>query len=660
MSKQKATFAPGKSELFWCDDCNLPLISGECSTCKRPGRPIELAPPGDVRLCSRRGRELLIELFEESFGFSDFLRDGIILLNKIAGLDRRDQVILDNRHIATLWFDVAVGRHRLDLEASCSSLLAAHARRGLVVCDESILKGHIKGKWLSEDAILSRPAEILEGDNLVLKIGRLSGVGIVRKKGTGEPSIRIKDVTKAEFKRGEKRPGLPELLSANEMALKELERVALKEIKSYTSKSRLPVNVSFSGGKDSLACLCLAQKALFRPDVIFINTGLEYPETVQYVRDLSRSLKLRLFEIMGEEGFFERVRTFGPPAKDYRWCCKTNKLGPMTTFLKEHYPKGCVTIDGRRIYESFNRASIGLVERNPYVPGQTTLAPIRSWRALEVMLYIHWNGIEPNPLYEEDLERIGCWLCPAALQSEFSGLLETHPDLHEEWSSFLLNYAKEKGLDRRYADWGLWRWKRHPPKILELAREHHLDLRARAADADGGEVGVADGGRDGAKDGGGKGGWNVDGVSLEAVRGRSPCGLEHSIEARLGAPLNHPFEFVAGGLAALGEVKHSQELGAAILTNRKGRATVFAGGHIMIIAGKRESEEMLLDVCHSMLRIQMCTGCRICEKSCPRGAISVDGCMRIDGSKCNHCGRCFSGCISTERARRICSEIIRE
>jgi predicted RNA-binding protein with PUA domain len=28
------------------------------------------------------------------------------LLNKIAGLDRRDQVILGGRHIATLWFDV--------------------------------------------------------------------------------------------------------------------------------------------------------------------------------------------------------------------------------------------------------------------------------------------------------------------------------------------------------------------------------------------------------------------------------------------------------------------------------------------------------------------------------------------------------------------------
>ena len=88
---------------------------------------------------------------------------------------------------------------------------------------------------------------------------------------------------------------------------------------------------------------------------------------------------------------FEQVQNFGPPAKDFRWCCKTNKLGPMTSFLEQHYPKGCVTIEGRRIYESFNRSTIKAVERNPYVPSQTTLSPIRNWRALEVMLYIYWN-----------------------------------------------------------------------------------------------------------------------------------------------------------------------------------------------------------------------------------------------------------------------------
>ncbi|MGB5099403.1 MAG: phosphoadenosine phosphosulfate reductase family protein, partial [Methanothrix sp.] len=540
---------------------------------------MELAPPGDIRLCSRAAKELLSLLFTQNYGCADFLKSRVILLNKIAGLDRRDQVILEGRHIATLWFDVTAGCHKLDLETFGAALLSSRAKKSLVECDDSILKGHIKGKWLQEEKIISGPSALDEGQNVVLKIGKFSGVGVARKRADGSLSIRIKDVTKNGFTLQEKRPSLQDIVSANEGHLKSLEKAAISEIKNYLSKNRLPVNVSFSGGKDSLACLCIAQKILSRPEVLFINTGLEFPETVEYVRGLCAAQKLRLQEIKGESDFFEDVRSFGPPAKDFRWCCKTNKLGPITAFLNEHYPKGCVTIEGRRIYESFNRSSIRAVERNPYVPSQTTLAPIRSWRALEVMLYIYWNKMQPNPLYEEDFERIGCWLCPAALQSEFASLKVTHPWLFDRWTASLRDWAKENGLDKRYIDWGFWRWKRHPPKMLEIAREHNIRLHLSAA--------------------------GKDEITLQALRGRSPCGLEYSIEATLCAPQNHPFSQVAAALNILGEVKYEEDLGAAVIKTEKGRVTAFANGHIMIIAGKEQAEELLRDVCETVLRVQM-------------------------------------------------------
>ena len=625
------TFTPGKSELFWCDQCNLPLLSDECSACKSPGRKIEISPPGDIRLCSERGRDILLKLFDEVYGCSDFLEGRIILLNKIAGLDRRDQVILDGRHIATLWFDVPSESFRLDLEPWGAALLANRANKGLVTCDERALKGHIKGKWLAEEAIIRGPARLQEGDNLVLRIGKFSAVGVARQRADGRISIRIKDVTKSSFIHSEKRPAIQDAVAANVNQLKALEKAALSEIKSYLSRNRLPVNVSFSGGKDSLACLCLAEKVISRPEILFINTGLEFPETVNYVREMAESRKLRLKEIKAEGSFFEQVEIFGPPAKDYRWCCKTNKLGPMTDFLKRNYPKGCVTIEGRRIYESFNRSTIGSVERNPYVPGQTTLAPIRSWRALEVMFYIYWKDIEPNPLYQEDFERIGCWLCPAALQSEFAALKATHPMLYQRWKAWLYDWAGENNLGHRYIDWGFWRWKRHPPKIRELATEHNIDL----------VLGTS--GR--------------DEVQLRAVRGRSPCGLEYSIEAMLSSPQNHPFASVAGALPILGEVKYAEELGAAVVETDKGRISVFANGQIMIIAGKDEAEELLQSVCRTILRSQFCTRCKICEKNCPRGAISVSDAISIDGNKCDRCQKCAKGCIADERARRIMAGI---
>lgn len=584
---------------------------------------------------------MLKELFLRDFGYADFLEGRIILLNKIAGIDRRDQVFLEGHHIATLWFDITAGSYRLDLETAGAALLAqpqGRAGKNVVTCSEALLRGHIKGKWISKESIQSQPEDLFEGDNVILRIGKFSGVGVVRRRQDGSKSIRIKDVTQKEFKLSDRRASQEDVIKANEPYLKRLEKTALGELMDFLARTRLPVNVSFSGGKDSLAALCLCLKVRPKPDVLFIDTGLEFPETVDYVRRLSASKKLKLHVIEGQGDFFDEAQSFGPPAKDFRWCCKTHKLGPLASFIGKHYPKGCVTMEGRRIYESFNRSRINFIERNPYVPGQTTLCPIRNWTALEVMLYIYWNHLEPNPLYEEDFERIGCWLCPASLQSEFASLKKTHPQMHEQWTAFLQSWAEKSNLDSRYADWGFWRWRRHPPKMLEIAKAHDIDLQvASGASGDKKEIG------------------------LEAVRGRSPCGLEYSIEANLTVPQNHPFPAVANALCMIGgmigDVKYSEDLGAAIIKTDKGRCTVFASGHIMIIAPKKEAEELLENVVETVLRVQTCTRCGICEKRCKRGAVKVRDTITIDEKRCNRCGRCAEGCIVADRAAKMLRKI---
>lgn len=629
MQKTTRTFSPGRSDIFWCPSCMVPLLSERCA-CGCIGTHISISPPADVRICSVRGLERLNGLFLRDFGCADFLEGRIVLLNKIAGIDRRDQVFLEGHHIATLSFDITTEAYRLDIEVAGAAMLAKRAIKNVVVCSESLLKGHIKGKWVSSKSIQSRPERLSEGDCVILRIGKFSGVGVVRRRQDGSKSIRILDVTQKDLKLSDRRATLEDVIRANEPHLKELEKTALGELRGFFAKTRLPVNVSFSGGKDSLAALCLCLKVKPRPDVLFIDTGLEFPETVDYVKQLSASKKLRLHVIEGQGDFFMEVKSFGPPAKDFRWCCKTHKLGPLASFIKEHYPKGCVTVEGRRIYESFNRSRIDFIERNPYVPGQTTLCPIRSWNAMEVMLYIYWNRLTPNPLYDEDFERIGCWLCPSSLQSEFSSLKKTHPQMYDRWTAILKDWAERNSLDPRYVDWGFWRWKQHPPKMLEIAKANDIDLQIASGDS----------------------GEKKD-IGLETVRGRSPCGLEYSIEASLTVPQNHPFQAVAGALCMVGDVKYSEDLGMAVIKTDKGRCTVFAGGHIMIIAGKKEAEELLDKVVETVLRVQTCTRCGICEKRCKRGAIKVENTIVVDKKRCNSCGRCAEGCIVADRASKM-------
>ncbi|MDD1750881.1 MAG: hypothetical protein LUO89_13525, partial [Methanothrix sp.] len=146
-------------------------------------------------------------------------------------------------------------------------------------------------------------------------------------------------------------------------------------------------------------------------------------------------------------------------------------------------------------------------------------------------------------------------------------------------------------------------------------------------------------------------------ITLQAVRGRSPCGLEYSIEATLSAPQNHPFASVANALNVLGDVKYAEDMGAAVIKTDKGRATAFANGHIMVIAGKEQAEELLRSICMTVLRVQMCTRCKICETNCNRGAITVAETITIDEKKCNHCGRCAKGCIAADQAAKIYSRL---
>lgn len=622
------TFAPGSSDIFWCQTCNVPLLSERCSICGGLGRVIHLSPPADVRLCSSSCRELLKELFTCSYGHADFLDERIILLNKIAGIDRRDQVILDGYQIATLWFDITSGSYKLDLELPGASLLAPKATKNVIACRESLLNGHVKGKWIDKENIVRQPDDLVEGDYVILKIGKYTGVGTVRKRGDGSISIRVKDVAQKDFRLRERVSTLEDVIKANEDHLRSLEKTAVRELKDYIARTKLPVNVSFSGGKDSLASLGLCLKVKPNPEVLFINTQLEFPETVDYVRKFCSEHNLLLHEIKEDKNdFFEQIHNFGPPAKDFRWCCKTNKLGPLTSFIQRQYPKGCVTVEGRRIYESFSRSRIGAVEKNPYVPNQTTLCPIRNWKALEVMLYIYWNRLEPNPLYERDYERIGCWLCPASLQSEFENTKKTHPQLYEQWDSYLQKWAEENRLDTRYIGWGFWRWRRHPPKIAEIAKAHSVSLEMRPA---------------GKKE-----------IRLNLVKGRSPCGVKYSIEGNLSVPQNYPFKMVANALSMLGDVKYSEDLDVAILEQKDSRSTVFANGHILVVAPEEKAEDMLKRIVETVLRVQTCTRCRICEKRCGRRAIRVKDTISVDEKRCVRCGKCVQGCIAATQASKM-------
>lgn len=263
-------------------------------------------------------------------------------------------------------------------------------------------------------------------------------------------------------------PDYSNVIRCNKKHLKNIERHAIRSIKievNQHSWKRPNANVSFSGGKDSTVVLELAKRAGIT-DSYFVDTGMEFPQTIEFVESMNIGQKFQGGDFKSE------LAQRGIPKKDNRWCCERLKLHPVSNWLNEE--GGCVTVQGNRWYESFARSGLPAAIENPYNNKQINISPIRSWRALEVFLYIWWRELPYNPLYDLGFERVGCWMCPAMLESEAERVKELLPEKYGEWMEYLRSCAEKNKFPKCYVDLGLWRWDELPPKMVELLDEYNL------------------------------------------------------------------------------------------------------------------------------------------------------------------------------------------
>ncbi|HSQ93765.1 MAG TPA: aminotransferase class V-fold PLP-dependent enzyme [Methanoregula sp.] len=440
---------PVKKVLYWCEECNVPLIAKTCA-CRKEGKRIELLQPFDVRPALAADAALIRRLITARFGAVPLQK--ILLLNKTGGADRADLVLMNGERLGWLTFDPVTRSYSLDIAPEALPFLIGHATTGIIDLDrETGIRtegGRVGGKRLR----LRTP---VPDGTVIVKYKNRYGTGIVR-----DGSVKVKELIPV-VPRTVTDPGWDVAVEKNRYHLKNLERNAIRLIKQHLN-DRPTANVSFSGGKDSTAVLHIARKAGVTK-AFFIDTGIEFPETIAFVRSQGVEVIQKAFD------FWQAAEKAGPPGKDNRWCCKLLKLHPLKLYLADTGP--CITVQGNRWYESWNRAGLDETSQNPANPLQLNISPIRNWRALEVFLYLWWQGLRVNPLYDKGLERIGCYLCPAMLESEYEELKTIQPAFAERWTAFLESWAAKKGYPGAFSSWGLWRWRSLPPKMRELCRQ---------------------------------------------------------------------------------------------------------------------------------------------------------------------------------------------
>ncbi|MDR0335192.1 MAG: phosphoadenosine phosphosulfate reductase family protein [Methanomassiliicoccaceae archaeon] len=611
----------GKVAKGWCDKCGTLIMGVKCSVCGSLPREFEINSPGDIRPCMDGGHALLSDLFRKNFGTSSVIDGKMVFFNKVPGEDRTDEVIAHGAVIATLRYDIRRRSSLLELKQPGAELLSSDAAKNIVTLGS--VSGHLKGKNISGKDIADVKGEFDEGDPLIIRKGTKIGHGIALadSKGiaTAGKAVKVRDLTAPSGPVTSPDSDRQTFVGANAQHLKETEASAVNDVVAYVKRRSEKITVSFSGGKDSLAAFGIASKAVNDAELIFVNTGIEFPETVEYVRKFASANNIRLHEADAGSAFWDNVDTFGPPAKDFRWCCKVCKLGPITELISQRFPKGTITIEGNRALESFARSNIGLVSNNPFVPNQTTLNPIRKWNASDVWGYIWWKRLPYNRLYENDMERIGCYLCASCLSSEWETTKGTHPKMYQRWDKYLREYAKDRGLPSEYTDMGFWRWKVLPPKMIRLAEDINVKMVPKASER----------------------------MSIKMLKGASPCAAGgYSMEAIVTMPMTRDFSRIEDALRTVGDVQYSDDFGIALLRTKKGTAKIFAGGQVSVVSKNAADAEYLFErSVKALLRSQLCSSCGICAKRCDRRAIVIKDGLNVNGERCTSCGRCESSCM---------------
>ena len=623
----------GKNHLRWCFECNLPILeSGECPVCGAKTEEVEITPPGDVRPAFDHDNELIRSVVDRQFGegtgYSLIPEGHAVLLNKAPSLDHMDEIIIDGKAVASLRYDLGKGWVFINRMQSAMRI-AELATKGYVVCDPSAVKFVQESKNLMAPGVIGASADVKPGDEVIIITEDHIAVGTGTAKMTAEEmiaadhgmAVRTKWVKPEAPVISDRNHTWDEIAEANKDVILKRRDEAVGFIRKQVEESKVPAIVSFSGGKDSLTTLLLTLDAGYKLPVLFVNTGLEFNETVEHVRDVCKRHDLKLIEEAAPtDAFFGNLVQFGPPAKDFRWCCKTNKLGPTVGAINKNFPNGVLSFIGQRKYESEARHNKPRVWKNPWTPGQTGASPIQSWNSIHVWMYIFLKKEPFNVWYTRGLDRIGCFLCPASDLSEFN-IVAGGSDRYPQWDEYLTKYMEERGLPKEWKEYGLWRWKKAPQSIREeVNRVTGKDVAELTKQTKSPEKGP---------------------LTLSVQEGYSPCVIGYSVEAAVSRPVD--LDRLAGFMQILGRTVEKDPEGQWVSVDY---ITMYREGAIISKANvegdARATIEKLFEL---IIRSEQCVGCGLCAARCEQHALRmVNGRVEIDPDECIRCQCCFGPC----------------
>ncbi|NHN54285.1 phosphoadenylyl-sulfate reductase [Calidifontibacter sp. DB0510] len=152
----------------------------------------------------------------------------------------------------------------------------------------------------------------------------------------------------------------------------------------------------------------LASRALPGVDVLFLETGYHFTETLQTRDEVARRYAVTVRDLRSRLTVAEQDEAYGKDlfASDPDLCCALRKTQPLDEALDGYD----IWATGVRRSESPTRANTPVLafdERREILK----LAPLATWTDEQVEAYASEHDVVTNPLLAQGYPSIGCWPC---------------------------------------------------------------------------------------------------------------------------------------------------------------------------------------------------------------------------------------------------------
>jgi phosphoadenosine phosphosulfate reductase len=169
-------------------------------------------------------------------------------------------------------------------------------------------------------------------------------------------------------------------------------------------------------------------------DVLFLDTGYHFAETLGTRDAVAATLPVSVRTIRPRQTVAEQDATYGPRLhdRDPDRCCALRKVEPLARALAPYH----AWASGLRRDEAVTRAGIRVVEWDDR-RGLVKINPIAAWTDSDVEAYVAAHGVLVNPLVYDGYPSIGCAPCTRRVAASedvragrWAGLGKTECGLH--------------------------------------------------------------------------------------------------------------------------------------------------------------------------------------------------------------------------------------